>query len=339
MKSFVSRCSVMTTLTICLSLLTASASAADLSGTVTPVLKLQADGALDQDDMCVWVHPQDPALSTIITADKEAGQLFVYDLQGEVLQSIAVPEPGNIDIRDNVPLHGTASSIVTVNQRSGKLQLRVFRMDPNSRQLICIDNGRIATAANYGGCLYHSQKTGRLYFVSTTKKAGIQQYELFEEDGGKVGGRLVRSWNVGKSEGAVADDETGDLYIGEEERGIWKLNAEPDSPVPGELVIRIGDSGLEGDIEGLALLTTDEHRLLVLSDQGANSFMVLDRNDDYAVLGRFTCAGADSTDGIEIVTQPLGPGFPHGLFSCHTDINGRPTLVAPLDAVLKMLGQ
>ena len=29
-----------------------------------------APGSLDQDDMCIWVHPADPALSTVITSDK-----------------------------------------------------------------------------------------------------------------------------------------------------------------------------------------------------------------------------------------------------------------------------
>lgn len=327
------------TLTTSLLLPAGSAEAADRVEMLSPVLQLQSEKANDQDDMCVWVHPADPALSTIITADKEAGQLFVYDLQGQVLQTIAVPEPGNIDLRDNATFNGQPTSVVAVNQRDGRLQLRVFRMDLNSRRLDCIDNGKIATAANYGGCLYHSRQTGKLYFISTTKESGIQQYELSEDEDGKMGGKLVRSWKLGKSEGAVADDENGILYIGEEEHGVWMLDAEPHGDVPGELVIKIGDSGLQGDIEGLALLNTDQHRLLVLSDQGASRFLMLDRDTDHKVAGAFSCEGADSTDGIEIITQPLGPDFPHGLFSCHTDINGRPTLVARLDAILSMLDQ
>lgn len=305
---------------------------------VSPTLQLKSDLSEDQDDMCVWIHPQDPALSTIITADKAANRLFVYDLQGNVLQTIDVPEPGNIDLRDNVTLGGQASSLVVVNQRDVKLRLRVFRVDPATRKLEGVDDGEITTEANYGGCLYHSRKSGKLHFISTTKKSGIQQYELFENASGQVSGKLVRSWKLGKSEGAVADDDAGVVYIGEEERGIWKLGAEPDSPAPGELVIKIDNSDLEGDIEGLAL-TTDPtgRRLLVLSDQGRSVFVVLDRDDNYSVVGTFRCVGAESTDGIEIVSHPLGPNFPNGLFCCHTDINGRPTLVVPWERILTVI--
>src|SRR6185503_20859108 len=42
--------------------------------------------SLDEDDMCFWVHPMNPALSTVIVTDKSAGQIFVYDLDGNLLQ-------------------------------------------------------------------------------------------------------------------------------------------------------------------------------------------------------------------------------------------------------------
>jgi len=278
--------------------------------------------------MCVWVHPKRPDQSVIITADKAANQIFVYDLNGKVLQSIEVPEPGNIDLRTNIMLNGAACSVVVCNQRDKKLQLRVFKVDSATRTLQSVDDGNIKTHANYGGCLYHSRKSGKLYFISTTKENGITQYELFENASGTVSGRPVRDWSLGKSEGAVADDAAGVVYIGEEERGIWKLGAEPDAPTPGELVIRIGDHGLQGDIEGLALAQSGGQRLLIASDQGSSSFLVLDRDGNYQPVGRFRCTGADSTDGIDVVNLPLGPAFPHGLFCCHTDLGGRPTLVS-----------
>lgn len=331
------RFALATTLTLFLTMATPQATAGSSKerAAASPTLQLKSELSEDQDDMCVWVHPEDAALSTIITADKAANRLFVYDLQGTVLQTIDLPEPGNIDVRDNVLLGGRASSLVVVNQRDVKLRLRVFRVDLATRKLEGVDDGEITTEANYGGCLYHSRHSGKLYFISTTKKSGIQQYELFDNGSGQIAGKLVRSWKLGKSEGAVADDETGLVYIGEEERGIWKLGAEPNSPTPGELVIKIADSDLAGDIEGLAL-TTDPtgRRLLVLSDQGRNVFVVLDRDHGYSVIGTFRCAGAESTDGIEIVSQPLGPNFPNGLFCCHTDVNGRPTLVAPWERIL-----
>jgi hypothetical protein len=38
---------------------------------VTPVSSLQDPETIDQDDMCIWIHP-DPPLSTVIASDKYA---------------------------------------------------------------------------------------------------------------------------------------------------------------------------------------------------------------------------------------------------------------------------
>ena len=41
-------------------------------------LTLQAEGAVNQDDMCIWIHPTDPSLSTIIAGDKATNALEIY---------------------------------------------------------------------------------------------------------------------------------------------------------------------------------------------------------------------------------------------------------------------
>src|SRR5262245_42873205 len=55
--------------------------------------------ARDQDDLCIWVHPTNPAQSAVIAADKAANRLWVYDLTGKTLQSLPAKRPGNIDVR------------------------------------------------------------------------------------------------------------------------------------------------------------------------------------------------------------------------------------------------
>ena len=73
---------------------------------VSPTLTCLAPQSRDQGDMCVWVHPADGSQSTIITSDKQANRLFVYDLEGKVIQSLPVPRPGSIDVRYKFPLAG-----------------------------------------------------------------------------------------------------------------------------------------------------------------------------------------------------------------------------------------
>jgi hypothetical protein len=71
-------------------------------------LVLEEPAASDQDDMCIWIHP-DPARSTIITSDKGSDKLIVYDLQGNTLQIISLPaKPRNIDVRYNFSLDGSS---------------------------------------------------------------------------------------------------------------------------------------------------------------------------------------------------------------------------------------
>jgi 3-phytase len=122
----------------------------------------------DQDDMCVWIHPTDSSQSTIVASDKEANRLFVYDLDGKTIQTIGAQHPGNIDIRYGFPLGKGKVDIVAVNLRD-ESKIAIYRVDSHSRHLQRIDNDAILTATNYGGTLYHSPKSGRFYFVTTSK--------------------------------------------------------------------------------------------------------------------------------------------------------------------------
>jgi hypothetical protein len=50
--------------------------------------KTYSDGTdSDQDDMCIWVHPNKPELSAVIGSDKGNGKIYVYDLSGKVVHS------------------------------------------------------------------------------------------------------------------------------------------------------------------------------------------------------------------------------------------------------------
>ena len=88
-----------------------------------------------------------------------------------------------------------------------------------------------------------------------SKNGEVQQWELTDDGSGRVVGEQVRSFAVeSQPEGCVADDELGQLYLGEETRGIWKFGAEPDAGDTGSLIAEASDSGpLVADVEGLAI--------------------------------------------------------------------------------------
>ncbi len=312
---------------------------------IPPALALLPEGPADLDDMCVWVHPSDPARSLVIASDKKGDRILAYDLEGSLLQSLPAEEPGNVDLRYGFSLEGERVDIVAYLQGRAEPSVVVLAVDPGTRALRRVDAGAIGAGRGAGGALYRSARTGRFYFFKTLEghlRGSVEQIELFDDGRGRVDGRKVREWRAAGCEGAVADDETGKLYIAEEDVGIREVGAEPEDPALGEIVIRVGENGLAADVEGLAL-----YRLpggdgyLVASNQSQNDFKVYRRAGAHAYVGTFTLQGVLHPDGIEVVSAPLGPSFPKGLFANHTDRaagRGSPVMVTRWDSIAGALG-
>jgi 3-phytase len=287
---------------------------------VEPRLRLSATGLVDTDDMCIWIHPTDTSLSTIIVADKETGKVVVFDIGGEVVQSMRLGSRaglGNVDVRYGYPLGDESVDIVAVNKRSTGTIL-VFKVDPDTRELLQIDDGTVLGDDNYGMCLYRSADTGKFYAFTTSEYSGVRQYELMDNGQGEVSLNVVRQWDQGYCEGAVADDELGYVYICEEATGIWRYNAEPDGPTSGTHIAVIGENGFEDDAEGVAIYYgRNGGGYIIVSSQGNSSFLVYKRRPPHSFVKAFRIAGVKETDGIDVTNVDLGSAFPSGLFVCH----------------------
>lgn len=312
---------------------------------IPPALTLLPEGAADLDDMCVWIHPAEPARSLVIVSDKKGDRILAYDLGGSLLQALPAEEPGNIDLRYGFSLGGEGVDIAAYFQRRAGPKVVVLAVDPGTRALRRIDDGAIRTGRGAGGALYRSARTGRFYFFKTLEgrlRGSVEQIELLDDGRGRVGGRKVREWQAAGCEGAVADDETGRLYIAEEDVGIREVGAEPGDPVSGELVILVGEHGLAADVEGLALYPLPGgDGYLVVSNQSRDNFKVYRRGGAHEFVGTFTLQGVLHPDGIEVVGTPLGPSFPKGLFANHTDRvpgRGSPVMVTRWDPIAGALG-
>lgn len=320
-----------------------SAATATTMPAFTPRMQLHHAGNRDQDDLCFWRNRLNPEHSLIITSDKKANLVTVYDLKGAVKQTIDVPKPGNIDIRCGVRLGDQSRDLVVVNQRSDGTRLLVFEVDSGKRRLARLDRGDISTGPNYGGCLYLSCRSGLVYFVATSEEGTVEQHELRMDAAGRLSGERVRQWKIGKCEGAVADDERGRLYISEEATGVWELGAEPDAPTPGTLVIRVNEHGLKPDLEGITLLKPKRKDgvgydgCLILSSQGQSRYFVYERESTHRFLGDFSIAGAEETDGIDVIAEPFGAEFPHGVFGCHSNRGKKPILLTSWEEISRAL--
>ena len=287
-------------------------------------------GGDSADDTTLWVNPSDPSQSLIIGTNKQRG-LAVYDLAGKQLQFLPDGKMNNVDHRDGFPLGAEKVSLVTSSNRSNN-SIAISRVNPATRRLENVAARRIPTIEAYGACMYHSRKTDKFYCIVTSKQGTAEQFELFDDGKGRVDDRSMRKFKVGTQlEGCVADDELGNLYIGEEEVGIWKYQAEPDAKLDRVKVDGMSPEGqLAADVEGLTIAyRKDGKGYLIASSQGDNTYVVYRREGDNAFVKRFRIASGNGidevtdSDGIYVTTANLGPVFPRGVFIAQDGVNDK----------------
>lgn len=274
------------------------------------------------DDAAVWVHPSDSALSLVLGTDKQGG-LAVYDLSGREVQFLAAGNLNNVDIRYNFPLNGQAVDIVTAGNRSDN-SIEVFKVNAATRRLEDVAARTIGVGfAMYGSCMYRSATSDEYYAIVNSEAGRVEQWRLFDNGAGRVDATRMRNFSVGsQTEGCVADDELGFLYIGEEDVGIWKYGAEPGDGTSRTRVDSTNTSGhLAADVEGLSIYyAADGEGYLLASSQGTNDYTIYQRSQNNAFVGRFNITsggsidGTNDTDGIDVTNVNLGSAFPSGFF-------------------------
>lgn len=281
------------------------------------------------DDACVVVDPGAPERSLLVATDKKGG-LQLLDLAGRQIDFLKLGRINNVDSRPEFVFADGASGPLVAASDKDEDAVRLFRVDFGARRLL--DAGMVKAPAGIGVdglCLYRSGSSGKMFAFVTTKDGEVVQLELF--DGERTGqGETVRKLVLGsESEGCVADDDHGLLYVAEENVGIWRLSAEPDGGEARRLVDSVGFWGrLENDVEGLALYRgADGRGYLLASNQGKGDFLAYRREGSNACVGRFRVAaggaidGVSHTDGIAVSSAALGPDFPRGVLVVQDDEN------------------
>ena len=282
------------------------------------------------DDPCIFIHPVDTNLSTIIGTDKDdnRGGLRVYDLDGREIQFIQDGKMNNVDIRYDFPLGKEKIALVTAGNRS-KDTVAIYKVDLKTRKLINVEARCLPLKIKvYGSCMYRSPRTGKYFAFVNDKRGKVVQWELYDNQEGKVDGKFVRTFSVNsQTEGCVADDDLGFLYLGEENTGIWKFSAEPEGGPQRKLVDKVG-AHLVADVEGLTIYkASDKTGYLIASSQGDNTYAVYEREGSNKYIGSFAVVegngidGTSETDGIDVTHYALGDRFPLGIFVAQDGLN------------------
>ncbi|MFN7180744.1 phytase [Hyphomonas sp.] len=274
------------------------------------------------DDPALWRHPVDAAKSLILGTNKQEG-LVVYNLAGKEVQRLPIGLINNVDLRQSTdrPYDVAVASNDQVNAIS------IFLIDRATGEVS--HRGDIPTNRQepYGIC---SAREGSRDYAGVTYKDGTVEIWAISASSLEIAGQLVKTMKLAtQTEGCVFDEPQGLLFVGEENRGLWKFAYRDEAPAA-VLIDEIGGlSGLVADVEGVTIWRGKENKgWLVVSAQSANRFVIYDREAPHAHRGSFTVAenpdlGIDAvthTDGLDVFSGAL-PGWPRGIVIVQDDGN------------------
>lgn len=273
------------------------------------------------DDPALWLHPQDPTLSLVLGTNKRQG-LFVYDLSGRELQRLDVGRLNNVDVRYNARWQGRDVDLAAASNRDINT-ISLFAIDRRSRELTLVTEVPTTLSNVYGLCMYQQRGNDDINVFINDEDGRYQQYGI-HADGDVWSGTLLREFSVQtQPEGCVANDRTGQLFVGEEDVGIWVTSANAEDVATLEPVAMMGDSLLHDDVEGLGIYSTAQADYLLASSQGNNSYVLFESVPPYRTIGAFRVGmavnglevidGASETDGLEVINTDLGGIYDAGV--------------------------
>lgn len=281
----------------------------------------------DTDDPAIWVHPEHPGESLVFGTDKETdGAVYAYDLQGRILEGKTIrgiQRPNNVDVEYGLLLgDGTQTDILVFTERE-RQQIRVYSV-PDMQPLdgggfgVFEDETDLANRLPMGVALYKSPLDGTIYVIVGRKQGPqtgyLYQYALRPEASGL---RMEEVRRFGTFSGAyeieaiAVDDQLGYVYYSDEGVCLRKYHAEPSRG--DEELSCFGGAYFKKDIEGIAIAAYEGAKgYIIVSDQQRGVFQVFDRETNAHL--KTINLGTRETDGCEVVTVPLGPVYPGGLF-------------------------
>ena len=272
------------------------------------------------DDMCVLENFNNPESSLIISSDKKYG-IIVYDLEGNKLYDYEVGRINNVDIipsksgQDKYLVAGT-------NRTYNSIDLYIFSSNGELEKNIVREV--VPSLKDVYGITFYDDEYNTYVFVSD-KKGNVEQWSFNNDESNpeiKFERKLKFSSLV---EGLVADESKGKIYIGQERKGIWELNAFPSLDSQKKLIFK-KSKNFKPDFEGLALRDDGNGEgYLIASVQGSNGYLIIDRKSLLAkiffrIIDGDKIDGTTETDGIDVSSIRTSK-FPNGFFIAQDDDN------------------
>lgn len=275
------------------------------------------------DEVAIWIHPQDAGQSRILGTHSQHG-LVVYDLQGRELQNLPLGQLQSVDLRQRVLLGGRLIDLAVATRRDDNT-LVLLEMAATGR---LTELGRLPTDLDEvdGLCLGRNPDGGLDAIFNDVDGRWVQMRLRMTQ--GRLQGEVLREFRMrSQPEACVVDDRTGRLFLGEEDVGIWVMEASSSSRTGPVAVLGVTARGkdargaLVADVEGMALYQGQSASYLVVSSQGSSSYLVLEATPPYRQRGVFRLGvntelgidGVTETEGLEITSASLGGEFTRGM--------------------------
>ena len=272
------------------------------------------------DDMCVLENIINPESSLIISSDKKYG-LIVYDLEGVKLYDYEVGRINNVDI---LPSRSFQNKYIVAgtNRTYNSIDIYLFNSKGELENLIL--RKEIPSLKDVYGVTFYRDEFNTYLFISD-KKGNVEQWS-YNNDEVNSEIKFVRKLKFSSLvEGLVADESKGKIYIGQERKGIWELNAFPSFDSQKKLIFK-KSKNFKPDFEGLALRDDGNGEgYLIASVQGSNGYLIIDRKSldakiFFRIINGDKIDGTSETDGID-VTSIKTSKFPNGFFIAQDDDN------------------
>ena len=272
------------------------------------------------DDMCVLENFNNPESSLIISSDKKYG-IIVYDLEGFKLYDYEVGRINNVDI---LPSRSFQNKYIVAgtNRTYNSIDIYLFNSKGELENLIL--RKEIPSLKDVYGVTFYRDEFNTYLFISD-KKGNVEQWS-YNNDEVNSEIKFVRKLKFSSLvEGLVADESKGKIYIGQERKGIWELNAFPSFDSQKKLIFK-KSKNFKPDFEGLALRDDGNGEgYLIASVQGSNGYLIIDRKSldakiFFRIIDGDKIDGTTETDGID-VTSIKTSKFPNGFFIAQDDDN------------------
>ena len=272
------------------------------------------------DDMCVLENLINPEKSLIVSSDNKFG-IIVYDLEGNKLYDYEVGRINNVDI---IPSKFSQDKYLVAGTNTTHNSIDLYIFSSNGELEKNIVREVVPSLKDVYGITFYDDEYNTYVFVSD-KKGNVEQWSFNNDESNpeiKFERKLKFSSLV---EGLVADESKGKIYIGQERKGIWELNAFPSLDSQKKLIFK-KSKNFKPDFEGLALRDDGNGEgYLIASVQGSNGYLIIDRKSLLAkiffrIIDGDKIDGTTETDGIDVSSIKTSK-FPNGFFIAQDDDN------------------